>query len=42
MQCINCKIMWLIMTDEDTISTSDGHSFPIDPLLIIIKILSTT
>ena len=42
MQCRNCKIMWLIMTDQDTISTSDGHIFLTDPLLSIIKILSTT
>ena len=41
MQCRNCKIMWLIMTDQDTISTSDGHIFLTDPLLSIIKILST-
>ena len=33
--------LWLIMTDKDTISMSDGHSFSADPLLII-KILSTT
>ena len=42
MQCKNCKIMWLIMTDKDTISMSDGHSFSTDHLLSIIKILSTT
>ena len=42
MQCRNCKIMWLIMTDKDTISTSDGHSFLTDPLLSIIKMLSAT
>ena len=40
-QCRNCKIMWLIMTDKDTISMPDGRSFSIDPLSIIIKILST-
>ena len=41
MQCKNCKIMQLIMTDKDTSSMSDGHSFSNDPLLSIIKILST-
>ena len=41
MQCRNGKIMWLIMADKDTISMSDGHSFSTDPLLSIIKILST-
>ena len=30
------------MTDKDIISMSDGHSFLTDPLLSIIKILSTT
>ena len=42
MQCRNCKIVWLIMTDKDTISMSDGYSFSTDPLLSIIKILPTT
>ena len=42
MHCRNCKIMWLIMTDKDTVSMSDGHSFSADPLLSIIKILSAT
>ena len=32
MQCRTCKFMWLIMTDKDTISMSDGHSFSVDPL----------
>ena len=41
MQCRNCKILWLIMTDKDTISMPDGHSFSTDPLLRI-KILPTT
>ena len=41
MQCRNCKIIWLIMTDKDTFSMSDGHSFLADILLSIIKILST-
>ena len=41
-QCRNCKNMWLIMTDKDTISLSDGHSFLTDPLLSITNILSTT
>ena len=41
-QCRNCKIMWVNITDKDTISMSDGHSFSTDPLLSIIKILSTT
>ena len=27
MQCRNCKIMWLIMADKDTISMSDGQFF---------------
>ena len=27
MQRRSCKVMWLIMTDKDTISVSDGHSF---------------
>ena len=31
--------MWLIMTDKNAISMSDGHSFSTDPLLNIIKIL---
>ena len=34
--------MWLRMTNKDTISMSDSHSFSNDPLLSIIKILSTT
>ena len=42
MQCRNYKTIWLIMTDKDTISMSDGHSFPIDHLLSIIKTLLTT
>ena len=42
MQCRNCKIMWVIMTDKDTISISDGHSFSTDPLLNIVKILLST
>ena len=40
-QCRNCKLLWLIMTDKGTISMSDGHSFLTDPLLSIIKILTT-
>ena len=35
MQCRNSRILWLIMTDKDTISMSDGHSFLTDPLLSI-------
>ena len=31
MLCRNCKIMWLIMTDKDSISMSDDHSFSTDP-----------
>ena len=42
MQCRNYKTIWLIMTNKDTISMSDGHSFPIDHLLSIIKTLLTT
>ena len=42
MQSRKCKIMWLIMTDKDTISMSDDQSFSTDPLLSIIKILLTT
>ena len=42
MQCRNFKIMWLIMTDKDIFSVSDGHSFSTDPLLKKIEILSTT
>ena len=42
MQCRNFKIMWLIITDKDTISTSDGYIFSTDLLLSIINILSTT
>ena len=42
MQCRNFKIIWLMMTDKDTISMSDGHSFSIDTLLSIIKMLSNT
>ena len=38
MQCRNCNIMWLIMTDKDTISMSDWHSCSTDPLLSIVKI----
>ena len=34
--------MWLIMTDKDTISVSDGHSFSTDSMLTIIKILPTS
>ena len=34
-QSRNYKIMWLILTDQDVISTTDGHSFSIDPLLSI-------
>ena len=30
------------MTDEDTISMSDGYSFSTDPLLSIIKVSSPT
>ena len=30
------------MTDKDTISMFNGHSFPADPLWSIIKTLSTT
>ena len=37
MQCRNCRIVWSIMTDKDTISMSDGHDFINDPLLSIIK-----
>ena len=37
MQCRNCRIVWSIMTDKDTISMSDGHNFITDPLLSIIK-----
>ena len=37
MQCRNCKILWLIMTDKNTDSTSDGHSFSTGPLLSIVK-----
>ena len=33
--------MWLIMTDQDTTSMSDCHSFSTDPLLSVIKILQT-
>ena len=40
MEVRNCKIIWLIMTDKDTISMSDGHSFSTDTLSSIIKILS--
>ena len=42
MQLSNCKMIWLIMTDKDTILMSDDHSFSTDPLLSIIKIVSTT
>ena len=34
-------IMWLIITDNDAISMSDGHSFSTDPLSSVNKILST-
>ena len=42
MQLSNCKMIWLITTDKDTILMSDDHSFSTDPLLSIIKIVSTT
>ena len=42
MQHRNCKIVWLIMADKDTISMSDDHSFSTDSLLSITKILSAT
>ena len=42
MPCRNCKINLLIVTGRDTISVSDGHRLLTDPLLSIIKILSTT
>ena len=42
MLCRNYKIMWLIMTDNDTTSMSHGHSFSSDPLLSIVKALPTT
>ena len=42
MQCRNCKIMWLIMSDKDNIVTCGGHCFTTNHLLTIIKILSTT
>ena len=35
-------MIWLITTDKDTILMSDDHSFSTDPLLSIIKIVSTT
>ena len=41
MQCRNCKIEWLIMSDKDTVSMSNGHSFSTDLLLSITNILST-
>ena len=34
--------MWLSRANKDTISMSDSQSFSTDPLLSIIKILSTT
>ena len=40
MWCRNC--VWLFMTDKDTNSMSDGHSFSADLLFSIIKIFSTT
>ena len=42
MQRRSCKVMWLIMTDKDTISVSDGHKFSTDSMLTIIKILPTS
>ena len=42
MQCRNFNIMQWIVTDKDSISMFDGHSFPTDPFLSIIKILSAT
>ena len=42
LQCRNCKIMQSIMTNKNTISMFVGHGFSTDPLLSIIKILSTT
>ena len=39
MQRRSCR---LIMTDKDTISVSDGHSFSTDSMLTIIKILPTS
>ena len=32
---------WLIMTNKDTTSVSDGHSFSTDSLLSIVKISTT-
>ena len=34
-------MQWLIMTDKDTTSMSDGHSFSTDPLLSVVKISAT-
>ena len=33
--------MWLIITDTDTVLKSDDNSFSTEPLLSIIKILSS-
>ena len=41
MQHRYCMIMWLIITDNDAISMSDGHSFSTDPLSSVNKILPT-
>ena len=43
MQCRNCKIIWLMMTDnKDTISMFDSHSFSNDPLRSVILIIYST
>ena len=40
-QCRNWKTMWLIISDTDTVLMSDDNSFSTEPLLSIIKILSS-
>ena len=42
MQCRNCKIIWLTMTDKDTTSMFDSHSFSNDPLWSVILIIYST
>ena len=37
MQCRICKIIWLTVTDNDTISMSNGHSFSTDPFWVLLR-----
>ena len=41
-QCRNCKIMWLIMRDKDTVSIYDGYSLSTGFLLRYNQLLKRT